>query len=103
MCDSDFLDLENIQNYIPLYDVFFDLNESNYNNINLNKYRLFDINKKKIIQSLIAIIDYSDNIYNKEVFFKYSPLVDPIKYMIGKYESSYNIYNLPSIKKENIF
>ena len=47
-----------------------------------------------------TIIYYSDNIYNKEVFFKYSPLVDPIKYMIGKYESSYNIYNLPSIKKE---
>ena len=23
MCDSDFLDLENIQNYIPLYNVFF--------------------------------------------------------------------------------
>ena len=35
--------------------MFFDLNESNYNNINLNnKYRLFDINKKKIIQSLIV-------------------------------------------------
>ena len=102
MCDSDFLDLENIQNYIPLYDVFFDLNESNYNNINLNnKYRLFDINKKKNYSKFdCTIIDYSDNIYNKEVFFKYSPLVDPIKYMIGKYESSYNIYNLPSIKKE---
>ena len=25
-------------------------------------------------------------IYQKKIFFKYSPLVDPIKYMIGKYD-----------------
>tara|TARA_Y100000389_G_scaffold88173_1_gene84635 strand:- start:2323 stop:4041 length:1719 start_codon:yes stop_codon:yes gene_type:complete len=102
MCDPELLDLENIQNYIPLYNVFFDLNESNYNNINLNnKYRLTDVNEKKSYSKFNCIInDNSDNACNKEVFFKYSPLVDPIKYMIGKYELSYNIFNLPKLNKE---
>mgnify|MGYP001238674799 CR=1 FL=1 len=102
MCDPELLDLENIQNYIPLYNVFFDLNESNYNNINLNnKYRLIDVNEKNSYSKFNCIIsDNSDNVCNKEVFFKYSPLVDPIKYMIGKYELSYNIFNLPKLNKE---
>ncbi len=102
MCDPELLDLENIQNYIPLYNVFFDLNESNYNNINLNnKYRLTDVNEKNSYSKFNCIInDNSDNVYTKEVFFKYSPLVDPIKYMIGKYELSYNIFNLPKLNKE---
>ena len=102
MCDPELLDLENVQNYIPLYNVFFDLNESNYNNINLNnKYRLTDVNEKNSYSKFNCIIsDNSDNVYTKEVFFKYSPLVDPIKYMIGKYELSYNIFNLPKLNKE---
>jgi hypothetical protein len=31
-----FLNLENPQNYIPIYNKYFQLNETNYNNINLN-------------------------------------------------------------------
>ena len=31
-----FLKLENPQNYIPIYNKYFQLNETNYNNINLN-------------------------------------------------------------------
>lgn len=95
--NSDFLDIENSQNYFPLYNTFFNLNSSNYNAINLNnKYRLEVILEKINYNKFLAtIIDICDNKFNKEVFIKYSPLIDPIKYMIGKYENNYNILELP--------
>jgi len=34
--DSNLLFLSKTQNYIPIYKRFFSLNETNYNNINLN-------------------------------------------------------------------
>ena len=33
----DFLNVSNIQNYNPLYKLFFKLNENNYNQIQLNE------------------------------------------------------------------
>ena len=36
MEDPNTLFLSDIQNYIPIYNKFFNLNETNYNNINLN-------------------------------------------------------------------
>ena len=94
---SDLLDIENSQNYFPLYNTFFNLNSSNYNAINLNnKYKLEAILEKINYNKFLATItDICDNKVNKEVFIKYSPLVDPVKYMIGKYENNYNILELP--------
>ena len=103
--NSDFLDIENSQNYFPLYNTFFNLNSSNYNAINLNnKYKLELILEKINYNKFLATItDICDNKYNKEVFIKYSPLVDPVKYMIGKYENNYNILELPKfIDHENL-
>ena len=95
--NSDFLDTENAQNYFPLYNNFFNLNSSNYNTINLNnKYKLELILEKINYNKFLATLtDICNNKYNKEVFIKYSPLIDPIKYMIGKYENNYNILELP--------
>ena len=43
----DSLNLYKVQNYIPLYKKFFDLNENNYQNVNLNnKIRLESISSK---------------------------------------------------------
>ena len=63
------------------------MSETNYNSINLNnQYNLFSLNEKMGYSKFNGIIiDNSDNKINKKIFFKYSPLVDPIKYMIGKY------------------
>ena len=95
--------LSTIQNYIPIYTKFFNLNENNYNNINLNnKWYISNINDK---------IDDNDNLFhckiknwetNKvketEIFFKLAPLLDPYKYMIGKYDiSNPKIFNLPKL------
>ena len=101
LVSEDFLDLENPQNYIPIYNKFFNLNDTNYNSINLNnKYKLHEL-KNKINYSKFdgVIIDDSNNKIEKKIFFKYSPIIDPIKYMIGKYDSCYNILDLPN--KEN--
>ena len=98
---NDFLNVTNPQNYIPIYTSFFLLNENNYNGINLNnEWFISNINKK---------IDTSHNIYestiknkktkkqkNKNVFIKIAPLLDPYKYLIGKYNiEDEDLFNLP--------
>ena len=95
MNSDEFLNLDNIQNYIPIYNTFFNLNETNYNSINLNNtYKLNSVDEKIGYSKFSGtIVDNSNNKIEKKLFFKYSPLVDPVKYMIGKYESSYNILN----------
>ena len=102
LTDENFLNVENIQNYIPIYNKFFNLNDNNYNSINLNnKFKLESINEKLEYSKFIgSIVDDSNNVFEKKIFFKYSPLVDPVKYMIGKYDNSNNnndIFNLPKI------
>ena len=100
--NSELLDIENSQNYFPLYNNFFNLNSSNYNAINLNnKYKLEQILEKINYNKFLATItDVCNNKFNKEVFIKYSPLIDPVKYMIGKYENNYNILELPKFIDE---
>ena len=94
---NDLLDIENPQNYYPLYNNFFNLNSNNYNAINLNnKYRLELITEKiNYNRFLGTLTDICNNKFIKEVFIKFSPIVDPIKYMIGKYDTSYNMLELP--------
>lgn len=77
-----------IQNYIPLYQKFFSLTDKTYNNINLNhKYTITDI--KESINENTFVLNLTDNNNNltKDSFFKFSPLLDPIKYMVGKYNN----------------
>ena len=94
------LELKSLQNYIPLYQSFFSLNESNFNNINLNhKYHLHSLINTQSRNILNAqIIDISNNLKKTEVFCKYSPLLDPLKLLTGKYDSSFNsITILPNL------
>ena len=98
MQDSNLLGIENIQNYIPLYERFFNLNEKNYNSINLNNFNKLDSLKEKLEYSKFIgnISDICNNKIEKKIFFKYGPMVDPIKYMIGKFEENYDIFKLPN-------
>ena len=94
---EEYLDLENTQNYIPLYENYFNLNSTNYNSINLNnKLRLESILEKESYNKFVGTVsDISNNKHSKKIYVKFSPLVDPIKYMLGKYDDSYNILELP--------
>jgi hypothetical protein len=70
-----------LQNYNPIYGLFFEMNDSNYHHISLNnRYHFVNM---KTVESL----EEKDR-HNQEVFIKFSPLVDPVRYMIGKYKNS---------------
>ena len=103
--------LYDIQNYIPIYSRFFDINETNYNGIQLNqRYYLQNIVEHSIMESTTAtdranstslnhletvIADDAGNTTNVPMFVKYSPLLDPIRYLSGKYEAIQKSSSLP--------
>ncbi len=98
--DEDLTNISNIQNYVPIYNKFFALNETNYNSINLNH--------EWYITKVLKQVDY--NLYKcelkhnktektktKNIFFKMAPLLDPFKMIIGKYDiNNTSLYNLPT-------
>jgi len=97
----DSLFLVESQNYIPIYTKFFSLNNTNFNNVNLNNlWQLNSVNKKvcdkqNLYSSNIKNIE-DDTVIDKNVFFKLAPLLDPYKYLIGKYsEQNETIFKLP--------
>ena len=109
--------LYDIQNYIPIYSRFFDINETNYNGIQLNqKYYLQNIishpsqimegdrsdehdhdRETRSLNHLETVIaDDNGNTNNVPMFVKYSPLLDPIRYLSGKYQVHQNkMHTLP--------
>tara|TARA_A100001015_G_scaffold318771_1_gene439644 strand:- start:1218 stop:2948 length:1731 start_codon:yes stop_codon:yes gene_type:complete len=96
----------NIQNYIPIYQLYFSLDENNYNNINLNnRYTIQNIVDKQNnnIFDIKCYDDKNNNSHPFQSFFKFSPLLDPIKYMVGKYKhlEKSKIYKLPSINSND--
>ena len=97
-----FTSLSQMQNYVPIYKKFFALNETNYNSINLNhEWFLKDIKNvnyeiKHLYSCALQNVKSSD-IKEKDVFFKMAPLLDPFKYIVGKYDiTDETLFNLPS-------
>ena len=108
--------LSHCQNFIPLYSTFFSLNDTNYNSINLNQ--AFSIQsivysdsgsgsgseeqgrhfKNIATASVKKRDDDDDGIVNVPVFFKFSPLLDPIKYLAGSYDTrNESLLHLPEL------
>ena len=104
--NKDTLFLSKTQNYIPLYNRFFTLTESNYKNVNLNHTWYLTSVKEKIYDedgSYIANVKNvnTQKVKSKSVFFKYAPLLDPYKYLLGKYDiTDPNLFNLPTHQDE---
>jgi len=77
-----------VQNYMPLYQHYFSLNNTNYNGMNLNTFKSINHIQSKI----------DENTYKTDVgvvHVKYAPLYDTYKYMVGKLQDvSVNV--LPS-------
>ena len=100
LLENSSLKIKNLQSYFPIYSTFFNLNSSNYNSVEFtNDFTILGI--KEIITENHLLF----NIKNKanqetlvDVFCKYSPLLDPFKYMIGKYTIENDLYNLPTIE-----
>ena len=144
--DSASLFLSKTQNYIPVYKRFFELNETNFNNINLNhKWFITSVDigeededeevedEEEEVEAEINAADadadadaadessstFDDfpHIFNcrikniqtnktkdKEVFFKMAPLLDPLKYLMGKYNNiaEKDLFALPSLHSTEI-
>lgn len=101
--DSNSLFLSNAQNYIPIYTKFFSLNETNFNSINLNhKWYIHSVDKQNeenpnLYNCKISNLTTQKTIH-KNVFFKLAPLLDPYKYLTGKYNiEDEKIFNLPKL------
>jgi hypothetical protein len=103
--------LSKAQNYIPIYTKFFSLNETNYNNINFNhKWYLTNVKEDNDTDESNQNIFYCNvkNATNKTkeklVFFKMAPLIDPFKYLTGKYDiedkRNFTLPTLNSTEKE---
>lgn len=86
------LDVSGAQNYIPIYSRFFSLNATNWNNINLENdnelINIHDCDYNKATATLATNVKTS-------IFLKYSPLLDPLKYLNGKY-TNYD-FTLPGL------
>ena len=103
----DIISDHNIQNYTPLYNLFFELNDTNYNNINLNtNYTIVGFDSRIDHNLFLCSLKNTENIENseikqKEVFIKFSPLLDPTKYITGKYDLTPDLFKLPKLNNNN--
>ena len=98
----DTLFLNEVQNYMPIYNSFFTLNETNFSSVNFNnKWYITGVQKTnsdnmKLYDCKIKNAT-NQKTKNKEVFFKMAPLLDPFKYLIGKYNPlDPNLFKLPT-------
>jgi hypothetical protein len=82
--------ISEIQNYNPIYSRFFEMDETNYNRIALNhKYQIYDLK---------SVVDDKDAIVEKDIFIKFSPLLDPLNYLRGKYDLETSVFKtLPKL------
>jgi hypothetical protein len=109
MEETESISLSELQNYIPVYKSFFALNETNYNSINLNnKWSIMELtdgnnphgkmgywkNMHKCITKDIT----NTKTQESNVFFKMAPLLNPFKYLTGKYvDCGKDIFKLPHL------
>jgi len=96
--------IEKPQNYIPIYNLFFEINKTNFNNFNLEL--------SNTLHNIISAHSYSsfnvelinnnnDKVVKTDCFFKYSPLIDPCKYLAGKFKGN-DLYELPKLNNTAI-
>ena len=86
--------LEKLQYYHPLYNEFFHLDDNTHNRITLNHQYQF-INNEYVYNTA------SNKKEKRKTFIKFSPLIDPTRYMIGKFkESQCSLNILPNLKNE---
>ena len=95
------LGLAHVHNYSPIYNRFFSLTSKNWNRIQLNTaWELKDISPatEKVYECTLSKENTEKNM---SVFFKFSPLLDPLKYVIGKYQGS--DLDIPEFGKQTHF
>jgi hypothetical protein len=84
-------DMVSFQSYHPLYKLFFELNDSNYDSVAFNhRYHVVDLK---------TVWDNAESTkVSREMFVKFAPLLDPVRYLIGRYKSQ-PVLELPSLEE----
>ena len=88
----------NSMNYIPIYESYFNMNETNYNSFNLNQRYYVSclsgvVDRNNIEAAVVDTFKSKDDslmIEHKPIYIKFSPLLDPLKYLSGKYTTDIN-------------
>jgi hypothetical protein len=97
--------LTKLQNYIPIYNRFFQLNDTNYNSINLkNTWYISELKSGQdnpcLFKSTVT------NMLTKKkkdelVFFKLAPLLDTCKFLTGFYNiNNDSLFKLPQLTSQ---
>jgi hypothetical protein len=99
--------ISKVQNYIPIYDLFFNVKPNNWNKFNLD--HTYKIKKfiRKTSDSEYTVIttddDDTDNLEKEEdIFIKFSPTIDALHYVTGRYDGKFNVeMDLPTLSKRH--
>jgi hypothetical protein len=88
------------QNYVPLYNTYFSLTKTNSNAIMLNQtWKIHEILAQESNNIFKCRLKNDKTKDTRKAFLKFSPLLDPIKYLLGKYDmTDANLLNLPSFE-----
>ena len=88
--------IEQLQLYNPIYKQFFNMRTHNHQRIGLNHpFHIHDLH---------TVSDRNkSNQISANIFIKFSPLLDPYRYMIGKYDlENDNVRTLPNIESDEL-
>jgi hypothetical protein len=91
------------QNYIPIYQNVFTLSSTNYQNINLNHYyyinEIVNAESNNVYTCKLKFnLEEDSTVLTKKIFVKLAPLLDPYKYLIGKYDiNNPKLFELPTL------
>ena len=102
------MNVYNLQNYIPLYNFFFQMNEENNNLVNFEIDEPLISFEKSVSYNIIEGFIGNDELKKKkkQIFLKYAPLIDPIRYMVGKFKDEELVlpqFNLSQNNFENVY
>ena len=86
--------LREVQTFNPIYKEFFDLNAQTWDRIVINNPKHLVISDPMLVdnggcrssQSTVVNMTTYEREVHHNVFRKYAPLLDPVRYMIGKYK-----------------
>ena len=96
--DYSLLKLKHIQSYIPLYKLLFKFKSQDFNKFELDTHHKIIKILKRFDHNHIEV--ELDNGEKHQIFIKYSALLDPIKYLIGKYNYSEELFELPKLENK---
>ena len=103
--NEEYGSMEKNQSYIPLYKKIFVMGDNDHEDtVLVSKEILNEI--KKINETSnnfnCNLLDISTNeITNKDIFIKFSPIMNVTRYLTGKYDKDDSIFNLPNYNKND--